>query len=201
MEIFNSQNLPLFLREKEPIYKKIIIAGGVDVGKTFFMKRFQYYSRGDEFNIENFDKSYTPTVGRDFTIFYFKIKDKLFNIQLWDVSGQDRWEDTVYYLARGAVAFLLFYNSFDRNSFLKAKKFYTNLYQSNPKSIYALIKGKYDLALKEKNDDIVSDEEALEFADNNNIIFAHLSNFEKYETGINELFGKIFLKFQELSEI
>ena len=202
MEIINSQNLSLFLGEKDFILTKIIIAGGINVGKTLCKKRIHlYYSKGEEFIIENCDKSYTPTVGHDFNIFYFKIKDKFFKIQLWDVSGQDMWDNSVYYLSRGAGAILLFYDSFDRNSFLKAKKLYTKLYQSYPKSIYALIRCKYDLAVKDKNNDIVSDEEAFEFANNNNIIFAHLSNFEKYETGINELLGEIFLKYPELSQI
>ena len=197
MEILNPQKLQ-DLNEKEPIYTKIIIAGGVNVGKSLFMKRINIIKKGEEFNIENFDKNY---IGRDFILLDFEIKDKLYKVQFWDVSGQDRWEDTVYYIARGAGAILLFYDSCNRDSFLKAKKLYTNLYKSYPKSIYALVRSKYDLALKEENNDIVSDEEALEFANNNNIIFAHLSNFEKYETGTNELLGEIFSKYLESSQI
>ena len=200
MEILNPQKLQ-DLNEKEPIYTKIIIAGGVNVGKTLFMKRINIIKKGEEFNIENFDKNYISTIGREFTKFDFEIKDKLYKVQFWDVSGQDIWEDTVYYIARGAGAILLFYDSCNRDSFLKAKKLYTNLYKSYPKSIYALVRSKYDLALKEENNDIVSDEEALEFANNNNIIFAHLSNFEKYETGTNELLGEIFSKYLESSQI
>ena len=166
------------------------------------MKRIQYYSKIEKFNYQILETNYIPTIGRDFTIFYFKIKNKLFKVQIWDISGQERWKDTVYYLARGAGAFILFYNSFDRNSFFKAMEFYTNLNKSYSKSIYVLIKSKYDLPLKaENNNDIVFDEEALEFADKIDIIFAHLSNFEKYETGINELFEKIFLKFIKISQI
>ena len=197
MEILNPQKLQ-DLNEKEPIYTKIIIAGGVNVGKTLFMKRINIIKKGEEFNIENFDKNY---IGRDFILLDFEIKDKLYKVQFWNVSGQDKWEDTVYYIARGAGAILLFYDSCNRDSFLKAKKLYTNLYKSYPKSIYALVRSKYDLALKEENNDIVSDEEALEFANNNNIIFAHLSNFEKYETGTNELLGEIFSKYLESSQI
>ena len=175
------------------ILTKIVVAGAVNVGKTFFMKRIQFYSEGEVFNIQNTDKSYISTIGREFTLFNFKIKDKTFKVQIWDVSGQERWEDTVYYLARGAGAILLLY--VDRKSFLKAIEFYTNLYKSYPKSKYALIKGKYDLPFKaENNNDIVCDEEALEFANKNDIIFTHLSSFEKYETGIIELFEIISFK-------
>ena len=195
MEILNLQKLQ-DLNEKEPIYTKIIIAGGVNVGKTLFMKRINIIKKGEEFNIENFDENYISTFGSVYTSFLFKIKDKRYKVQIWDVSGQDRLENLVYYIARGAGAILLFYDSFNRDSFLKAKKLYTNLYESHPESIYALVRSKYDLALKGENNAIVSDEEALEFANNNNIIFAHLSNFEKCETGINELFLKIILKLE-----
>ena len=194
MEILNTQKLQE-LCEKEPIYAKIIMVGGVNVGKSLFMKRINIIKTGEEFNIENFDEKYICTFGSEYTSFLFKIKDKRYKVQIWDVSGQDRLENLVYYIARGAGAILLFYDSFNRDSFLKAKKLYANLYKSYPESIYALVRSKYDLALKEENNDIVSDEEALEFANNNNIIFAHLSNFEKYETGINELLGEIFSKY------
>ena len=171
------------------------MVGGVNVGKSLFMKRINIIKTGEEFNIENFDDNYICTFGSEYTSFLFKIKDKRYKVQIWDVSGQDRLENLVYYIARGAGAILLFYDSFNRDSFLKAKKLYANLYKSYPESIYALVRSKYDLALKGENNAIVSDEEALEFANNNNIIFAHLSNFEKYETGTNELLGEIFSKF------
>ena len=195
MEILNTQKLQE-LYEKEPIYAKIIMVGGVNVGKSLFMKRINIIKTGEEFNIENFDENYISTFGSVYTSFLFKIKDKRYKVQIWDVSGQDRLENLVNYIARGAGAILLFYDSFNRDSFLKAKKLYANLYKSYPESIYALVRSKYDLSLKEVNNDIVSDEEALEFANNNNIIFAHLSNFEKYETGTNELFLKIILKLE-----
>ena len=90
MEILNTQKLQE-LYEKEPIYAKIIMVGGVNVGKSLFMKRINIIKEGEEFNIENFDENYTPTIGRDFTLFDFEIKDKLYKVQFWDVSGQDRW--------------------------------------------------------------------------------------------------------------
>ena len=54
MEILNTQKLQE-LYEKEPIYAKIIMVGGVNVGKSLFMKRINIIKTGEEFNIENFD--------------------------------------------------------------------------------------------------------------------------------------------------
>ena len=57
-----------------------------------------------------------------------------------------------------------------------------------------LIRSRYDECLETNNNkNFVSDEEALEFADLNNLYFAHLSNFEKNENA-NE-FLKNFLKY------
>ena len=43
--------------------------------------------------------------------------------------------------------------------------------------------------------DIIKDEEVLEYAEENNIIFSHISIFDKYEDGINELLIKILNKY------
>ena len=46
-----------------------------------------------------------------------------------------------------------------------------------------------------KNGEFVSDEEALEFTDKNNIFFLHLSNSEKYETGLKNIIYFIINKY------
>ena len=58
-------------------------------------------------------------------------------------------------------------------------------------TIFALIRNKYDNTRKEA----ISDEEALEFADLNNMLFFHLSLHEKNETGIKELFEKVLNEY------
>ena len=180
---------------KDYIFAKVIMAGEVSSGKTFLMKRIHFYEEKSDFS--KLDKNYVPTIGADFALIRLKIYDRLFKIQLWDISGQERFKNLIYYYAKGSSPILIFYNSSDRNSFYKAKEIYKNLYELNSNSIYALIRSKYDLNCKNEKElnNFVSDEEALEFANQNNIIFFHLSCFEKYETGINELFTLIFSKF------
>ena len=57
---------------------------------------------------------------------------------------------------------------------------------------FVLIRSRYDEFIKINNDNknIVVDEEALEFADLNNLYFIHLSNFDKNET-VNEFLKKV----------
>ena len=60
--------------------------------------------------------------------------------------------------------------------------------------MFVLIRSRYDECLETNdNKNIVSDEEALEYADLNNLYFTHFSNFEKNDIGFDELL-KIALK-------
>ena len=55
----------------------------------------------------------------------------------------------------------------------------------NEKQIFVLIGAKYDLKINtDKRDNIVYEEEVLEFAKEKNALFAHLSLKEKYSNGI-----------------
>ena len=100
--------------------------------------------------------------------------------------------------------FFIFYDSFDRESFEKAKSYIYEIQGQSSNPILVLIRTKYDLNLDStKNENFVTDEEALEFADEHNILFFHISNFEKYETGIKELLSltiKEYLKRKEIEE-
>ena len=58
-------------------------------------------------------------------------------------------------------------------------------------AIFALIRNKYDYKCRNE----ISDEEALEFADKNNMLFFHLSLHEKNETGIKELFETVLNEY------
>ncbi len=73
MEILNPQKLQ-DLNEKEPIYTKIIIAGGVNVGKTLFMKRINIIKKGEEFNNENFDEIIFLPLIVNIPHFFLKLK-------------------------------------------------------------------------------------------------------------------------------
>ena len=78
------------------------------------------------------------------------------------------------------------------NTLLKLLKIKKNFFDNNFKrnTIFALIRNKYDITKEE-----ISDEEAIEFADSNNMLFFHLSLFEENETGIKELFENVFNEY------
>ena len=94
----------------------------------------------------------------------------------------------------------MFYDSFDRDSFEIAKSYYKGIKTESNKElnpIYILVRSKYELnkTTQDNWNGFVSDEEALEFADKNNMLFFHLSFNEKNETGFKELFENIINEY------
>ena len=65
---------------------------------------------------------------------------------------------------------------------------------ANKNTLFALIRSRYDeYSETNENKKIISDEEALEYADLNNLFFTHLSNYEKNDTS-NDFIEKCFEK-------
>ena len=115
-----------------------------------------------------------------------------------DTSGQERFKALTKYFYKDAGIILMFYDSLDKSSFERIKENFIDIKKINfsNKPIYALIRGKYDLNVKSNEyRDIITDEEVLEFADENNIIFFHLSNFEKYENGVNKIIAIVLKEY------
>ena len=182
-----------FIKESEyyDYIIKVLILGKDSIGKTIFLKRIKLLD--DYKSFKKLSHNYLPTIGSYFDIMRIKFNNKIFKIQIWDTAGQERFSPITktYYI--GGHSILIFYDAFDKESFKKAKIYYEEAFQINDKAVYFLIRSKYDLSLNSEPNDFISDEEAQLFADKNNIIFAHISSFEKNENGINEVF-EIILK-------
>ena len=179
--------------EKAPIYIKIPIIGKDMTGKTIFFSinnnNFSYKKK--------FESEYLPTAGAQ----YFR-KEKTINnfeyvLEFWDTFGHEKYKALNKIFYKDADIILMFYNSLDKNSFKMIKEHFRNIKEYCSKDpICALIRGKYDLNIKSNEyKDIITDEEALEFTDENNIIFFHLSNFEKYENGVNNIITSVLKEY------
>ena len=185
MEIINNS-------DSYDYYIDILLVGKIKIGKTFFLDLLK--SNFNYFEYKEIKKSnYISTFGIDFEVRYIKFKNKIFKLHIYDSSGSERFENIIKYYYKGSFVILLFYDSFDRNSFEKVKRIYNENYSIN--SIYILVRNKYDLKSEKEFKDFVSDEEALEYADKNNMFFEHISNFEKYEKGINNLIELILIQY------
>ena len=159
---------------------KFLILGKSSTGKSMFSQRIN--TKYQEFT--KFKDNYLQTVGFEFYTQKIRIGNHIFRINFWDCCGQELYRSLIQNFYKNACAFLIFYDSCDKDSFIKAKFWIEDIFKFNPKSFCVLIRNKYELIPKDK---IVADEEALEYAYQKNIYFSHISSFQKYETGIEEL--------------
>ena len=171
---------------------KFMILGGSYIGKTYLANRLHFYKDYSKFI--DCQKDIQPTLGVEVKTFPIKYKNSSIKIQFWDLSGDVRCEKFVSSYIRGSNALILCYDSYNRDSFKYIKNKYSEIKNQNKNSIYVLIRNKYDIKANKDNKNIVSDEEALEFADANNIIFRHISSIERNENGIIKLFELILDK-------
>ena len=164
---------------------KIMLLGKSSIGKTIFISRFKTINYF-EFK-KNITSDYQETVGFNFPIMDVKVNNKIIRLQIWDCCGNELYSSLIKWFYKNSKAFLIFYDFNDRNSFERVKLYFNDIDSTmNTQSEFFLIRIKYELKYKEKND-FVSDEEALEYVHEKNAYFCHISIFEKYETGIYEL--------------
>ena len=169
---------------------KFMILGRSYTGKTYLTNRIYFYKDYSKFI--DCQKDILSTIGFDFKLFYIKYKNSLIKIQFWDTTEGVQFENNFF--MRGCHSFILCYDAYDRDSFNYIKNKYSEIKNEHNNAICALIRNKYDIKANKDNKNIVSDEEALEFADANNIIFRHISSNEKSENGIIKLFELILDK-------
>ena len=171
---------------------KIVLLGKEDTGKTKFIERLITINDYCKFNKS---KVYISTHSGIYLTRKLKFQNKVFKLDIWDTPGRQIFERIARIFYNNCDVILLFYNSFNKQSFERIKEIYKDciIQNINKKCIYFIIRNKYDLKVKDK--EYVSDEKVIEFADKNNIFFIHVSSYEKYETGIDKLIFLILNEF------
>ena len=172
---------------------RIVFLGKAEIGKTILYKKIGLYNDYKQFKLLN--KDYIPTFGVEFMIIGKKFNGETYKLQIWDLTGQETFKNIIRSYYNNASFILIFYDALDKDSFEEAKNYYKKAKEINQNPICFLIRSKYDLSLNSENNEIISDEEALEFADKNNLIFTHISSFENYGNGIDNLFDLILKEY------
>ena len=152
----------------ERIMIQIGLIGGENTGKTTFRNYLT------NINLDkNILKNYTPSISAQFISKEFIFKNKTYSLNIWDTVGAEKYRALLKIFVKESDIIFIFYNSLFRKSFEYAKSLYEYVknYCNSNNAIYVLICNKYDLYIKEKlmKENIVKDEEALEFADKNNL--------------------------------
>ena len=89
---------------------KIIIIGESGVGKTAILDRYVN---------DSFNDNYKSTIGVDFLTKQIIINQQLITMQIWDTSGQERFNSLSNAFYRGADACILVYDITNNNTFNK----------------------------------------------------------------------------------
>ena len=131
-----------------------------------------------------------PTIGiNPFCKKLFIYKKKLYTLDVWDTSGEQKYLALVKAIIRNISIAFVFFNYNDKRTFELAKSFLDE--RKTEQQVFILVGTKYELkSNSNKKANIVNEEEALEVAKEKNALFAHLSIFDKYSSGVNELIKK-----------
>jgi Ras-related protein Rab-1A len=149
---------------------KVVLKGDVGTGKSSILSRF-----ADDV----FSEAYVSTLGVDFKIKIMDVMDKRIKLQIWDTSGQERFNTMTRVYNRGAEGALLIYSISDHNSFNNLIKYINELYTEDMVKI--IIGNKCDEVRA------VSFDEGYEMASKFGYKFFEVSAKTGY--GINDMFA------------
>ena len=163
---------------------RLAIAGFSKTGKT---KLCEYLKDGFE-KLNN--KVGEPTIGfNPFCKKLFIYKKKVYTLDVWDSNGEQLYLALIKAFIRTVPIVFVFFNYNDKRTFELARSMLDE--RKSEQQIFILVGTKYELkSNSNKKANIVNEEEALEVAKEKNALFAHLSIFDKYSSGVNELIKK-----------
>ena len=184
------------IEEKNNI--KVVLLGDEKTGKTQFV---QFLIHG----IKNCDFiNYIPTTGASFAGKKFIFNNKLYEFDLWDTAGQEKYTALLRFFFKDADIIYIFFDYNNKKSFERAK-FLVNLVKDNcenKKVVNVLVGNKFHLDINSiERDNIIYEEEILEYVDENNLIFAHLSIFKTYSNGVNEILKKSLKEYLKMKSL
>jgi len=137
---------------------KVLVVGDVATGKTSVIKRY----------VRNtFSKDYQTTIGVDFALKRVTTNGTEMNVQLWDIAGQERFSGLSRIFYTHAVAAIIVYDLFQRDSFESAAKWKKDIdakvFLPNNQPIPVLLLGNKSDLISETAQPEVTDEEIEEF--------------------------------------
>ena len=148
---------------------KVIVLGLYGVGKTTIINRLM--------NKET-DKEYAPTISVDVKNFQVKVNEKIIQLELWDICGNEEFAQNTPNLFRDTSLAIIVYAINDRKSFFSVEKWNNIVNQYAFECIRYLIGNKTDL----EESRLVSKEEGETLKDDYNFkLFLETSS----KTGFN----------------
>ena len=181
---------------------KLILVGDSTIGKTCFFKKI---------TSGLFSEKNVSTIGFDRKTLEFEITTevegkevkKRISINLTDTAGQERYFSITQNYFKGSNGVFLLYSITDQKSFRNLNKWLSSVrskignYEDN-KYLVFLIGTKSDLVEKDENLRQVSEKEAMDFCDKNDIIwYGEISSKNISNTELEEMLTKISKQLYE----
>ena len=142
---------------------KLVMIGDYSVGKTSFIKRFAK---------EQFSEDYKPTIGAAITKLRCGFKQDIFDLIMWDLTGQVAFEHLASKYMEDADLAILMYDITRMETFQSVKKWYQKMLEVLQGKIPCLLIGnKIDLENQRK----VSFESGLRMSDDIELNFLEAS--------------------------
>lgn len=156
---------------------KYIIVGNSGVGKSCLLLRY----------IENkYEPMHDMTIGVEFGTKTLYMENNTVKIQIWDTAGQESFKSIISSYFRGALGAILVFDLTNRDSFNNVKEWMCMVKEkSNTPITMILIGNKSDLV----NDRIISEREAYEFAEKNDLTYIETST--KSGDNVDNAFGEL----------
>lgn len=164
--------------------RKIVLLGNSGVGKTSIIRRFVYNANPGK---------QKPTVGaQEHTKqIYIQQHSAQINVQIWDVSGQDKFRALTNMYYRDADAAILVCDTMDKESFTSMKKiWFKDLKDKAPENIIISVVGTKTDLNNNSTQEQVSYKDLQEFSQSKGIKNYHTIS-AKQNKGLSEVFNRI----------
>ncbi|OMJ65359.1 hypothetical protein SteCoe_38392 [Stentor coeruleus] len=146
---------------------KLILLGDSKVGKSNILSQLVDH---------RFNNFHDTTIGIDFNIYTTCIDDKMFKLQIWDTAGNDKFRFWIRSSCRSIVGAFLIYDITNRNSFMNILSWLSDVREGGNNDIVIMLVGN-KIDQEEKRE--VSSDEAILFAEQNNLFFIETSAQER----------------------
>ena len=170
--------MSIIKEETENIFK-IVIAGNTGVGKTNLVARYVD---------EEFEESYTTTIGLDFKFKETSIIGAACRIQIWDTAGQEKLKAVAASYYRNANGIAIIFDITNRESFENLEFWINeannNVHENIP---FIIIGNKNDLIIDRK----VSSEEAIDFVAQKGYFYLETSAKTNEENCVTKAFDQL----------
>lgn len=143
-------------------FLKVILAGEAGVGKTSLRRAYLG---------ESFVKQHLSTIGADFSSMKKQIKDKIVNFQIWDLAGQEFFENVRMMYYRGALGALCVWDVTEIESLADLERWIGELEKNTGRGIVPFIILGNKIDLLDDNEKKLIREKAKDFVDKYNKMF------------------------------